>query len=172
MLLHRGILSLLLIVLALSTPYASAIPSAGLIQINLTLSTNLTVLSDIIDITVLKEMEPTYQPDTPSIKGESTDRWENTKIEKPSIWSKEENGVIHTYKAVIAPGITWTHARDAAIAEGGHLATITSSEENDLVFSHIQSRSYWSLCRGNMFGPWIGECNPQDLTMHIPGGPG
>lgn len=160
MLLHRGILSLLLIVLALSTPCASAIPSAGLIQINLTLSTNLTVLSDIIDITVLKEMEPTYQPDTPSIKGESTDRWENTGIEEPSIWSKEENGVIHTYKAVIAPGITWTHALDAAIAEGGHLATITSSEENDLVFSHIQSRSYWSLCRGNMFGPWIGGMHP------------
>lgn len=155
-----GILSLFFLVLLISTPYATAIPSSGLIQINLTLSTNLTVLSDIIDITVLKEMESSHQPDSSSIEDESVDQWENPNIEKSSIWSREEHGVIHTYKAVIAPGITWTHARDAAIAEGGHLVTITSSKENDLVFSHIQSRSYWSLCRGNMFGPWIGGFQP------------
>ncbi|WP_319580646.1 lectin-like protein [uncultured Methanospirillum sp.] len=70
------------------------------------------------------------------------------------------NGITHTYEVVIAPGITWNQARAAAIAKKGHLATITSKAENDLVFSHIQNTSYWSVCRGNMFGPWLGGWQP------------
>lgn len=76
------------------------------------------------------------------------------------IWSRTVNGITHTYEVVIAPGITWNQARAAAIAKKGHLATITSKAENDLVFSHIQNTSYWSVCRGNMFGPWLGGWQP------------
>ncbi len=67
----------------------------------------------------------------------------------------------HYYKAVYVPkGISWTQAKAAAEREGGYLATITSSKENEFVFRLIDEDRFWSVfvfsdgksCKG----PWIG----------------
>ena len=55
------------------------------------------------------------------------------------------------YQAVAAPGITWSDARTAAAAMKrrgcvGHLATITSQEENDFIagtFPEAVAGGYW-----------------------------
>lgn len=70
-----------------------------------------------------------------------------------------ENG--HFYKAVYVPkGISWTEAKAAAEQEGGYLATLTSSKENDFVFSLIDDERFWYLVvsgAGKSYrGPWIG----------------
>jgi len=57
----------------------------------------------------------------------------------------------HRYKAVAAPGITWSDARTAATAMKrrgcvGHLATITSQKENDFIvrtFPEVVAGGYW-----------------------------
>ena len=51
-------------------------------------------------------------------------------------WSIAEGGNGHLYEVVSAlESISWADARDASISLGGHLATITSAEENDFVFN-------------------------------------
>ncbi len=63
------------------------------------------------------------------------------------------DGTSHWYEAVAVPaGITWSEANRAAATAGGHLATITSSEENTAVVAVIQDTSLWS----GQNGPWIG----------------
>ncbi len=52
-------------------------------------------------------------------------------------WNSGIGANNHYYEAVFNSSVTWIQARDAAIAAGGHLATITSAEENAFV---------WSLC--------------------------
>lgn len=154
-------LSLFLVLLTIIAYSVSAVPSSGFININLSISTNLTIFSDIFDLTVFKIMDSSYQPGSNSFKHDLPEQTKDTKkLDQSIIWSKDVNGIIHTYQAVISPGTTWIQARDAAIAKGGHLATITSTDENDLVFSNIQNTSYWSICRGNIFGPWLGGYQP------------
>lgn len=73
----------------------------------------------------------------------------------------DSNG--HCYEAVRAPsGIDWPTARDAAIARGGYLATITSAEENAFVFSLVSGDpNLWYLDgAGNGEGPWFGGMQP------------
>jgi hypothetical protein len=153
--------SLFLVLLTIIAYSVCAGPSSGLINVNLSISTNLTLFSDIIDVTIFKITDPSYQPGSNSFKhGLPEQTNETKKIDQSIIWSREMNGIIHTYQAVIAPGTTWNQARDAAIAKGGHLATITSKDENDLMLSNIQNTSYWSPCRGNIFGPWLGGYQP------------
>lgn len=55
----------------------------------------------------------------------------------------EANG--NYYEAISAPHITWDKANIEAINLGGHLATITSQEENDFIFSLLPSSNvpYW-----------------------------
>ena len=64
----------------------------------------------------------------------------------------------HWYKAVSVPaGISWTDAESAAEAEGGHLATITSTAENEFVKSLITEPKLWQRERQDFSsGPWIG----------------
>lgn len=65
----------------------------------------------------------------------------------------------HYYKAVINPTpLSWTEAAAQAEAMGGHLVTITSSEENDFVFSLVNSPEYWSP--NGAHGSWIGGYQP------------
>jgi VCBS repeat-containing protein len=49
----------------------------------------------------------------------------------------------HFYKYVAASAITWDSAKAAAEAAGGYLATITSSSENNTVFSLVGDKVAW-----------------------------
>jgi hypothetical protein len=71
-------------------------------------------------------------------------------------WFAGGNG--HHYKAVHVPeGISWTAASNAAAKAGGYLATITSSNENNFVFSLIEDPKFWEKSPGtSMHGPWLG----------------
>jgi hypothetical protein len=51
----------------------------------------------------------------------------------PLTWSG--NG--HAYEYVQGLGLSWEEARDAAIARGGHLVTLTSSDEEAFVLSNV-----------------------------------
>ncbi|UCD51718.1 MAG: hypothetical protein JSW27_03625 [Phycisphaerales bacterium] len=51
----------------------------------------------------------------------------------PVLWT--ENG--HYYESVIAPGINWTAAKDAAEMAGGYLMTITSQLENTFILENV-----------------------------------
>jgi hypothetical protein len=79
-------------------------------------------------------------------------------------WRVEDGGNDHWYEAVFAEdGISWSDAKDAAVARGGHLATIASSAENDFVYDLISEPSFWyQFVVGVDGGPWLGGY--QDLT--------
>ena len=68
------------------------------------------------------------------------------------------DGTVHYFESFTAPsGIAWQEASDIAAEMGGYLATITSAEENDFVFSLIENDSYWYERRnGELDGPWTG----------------
>jgi MYXO-CTERM domain-containing protein len=71
----------------------------------------------------------------------------------PVQWSG--NG--HWYGAVYVPEkITWTDARDEAVASGGYLATITSATENDFVHDLISDPKFWWDWTPRWLGPWLG----------------
>lgn len=68
-------------------------------------------------------------------------------------WTLASGGNDHWYEAFLTPdGILRDDAEAAAMAAGGHLASITSAGENAFVFSLISAPSYWN--GGD--GPWIG----------------
>jgi hypothetical protein len=58
---------------------------------------------------------------------------------------KGEGGNGNWYEAVSSPNTTWTTAKAAAEAMGGHLATITSEAENAFIFNNLSigSSPYW-----------------------------
>jgi hypothetical protein len=71
----------------------------------------------------------------------------------------------HYYGAVlVSSGITWDQAKMAAIDRGGHLATISSEEENQFVYDLFKGdERYWYLdSGGNSEGPWLGAYQPSD----------
>jgi hypothetical protein len=74
----------------------------------------------------------------------------------PVQWSG--NG--HWYEAVhVAEGVYWSAASAAAEAEGGHLATATSAEENAFIFGLAADAQFWFLGAPSSeysFGPWLG----------------
>lgn len=88
----------------------------------------------------------------------------------------ETAGAGERYRAVVVPeGLTWEEARRRAEADGGHLATITSEEENRRVHELIADNpDIWVNVDTGMItdggeerlqvslGPWIG--------LHQPGG--
>ena len=84
-------------------------------------------------------------------------------------WTPESGGNGHFYQAVCAPS-TWDEANADAIAMGRHLATVTSEEENDFVFSLIEDESWWA--NGGTYGPWIGGVQDEDARSRRAGGPG
>ena len=52
-------------------------------------------------------------------------------------WSAAAGGNDHLYEVVANGGITWSEARAAAEARGGHLATATSAAENAFIASLV-----------------------------------
>jgi len=69
----------------------------------------------------------------------------------------EENG--HWYEVVVIPepGISWSQAQAAAVAQGGYLATITSAEENDFVFGlTVDTPGAWIYSAEWAIGPCLG----------------
>ena len=79
-------------------------------------------------------------------------------VTAPTLWT--ENG--HAYEVVVVPdGITWSDARDAAAARGGHLVTLTSEAENQFVHGLIADEATAWVTIGtapneSTSGPWIG----------------
>lgn len=69
----------------------------------------------------------------------------------------------HYYQAVHRPaGISWTAARQQAIALGGELASISSTAENDFVFSLVNAPQFWKQANNppRLLGPWLGGYQP------------
>ncbi|MDB6125628.1 MAG: hypothetical protein JWQ71_4621 [Pedosphaera sp.] len=78
------------------------------------------------------------------------------------LWSAAEGGNDHAYEADIAPrGITWGDAQAIAVAKGGYLAAITSSNENQFAFNLVRSNNaFWVFEFGEALGPWLGGLQP------------
>jgi len=77
----------------------------------------------------------------------------------PVEWPVAAGGNGHYYEGVCVTGITWTAASNAAVEAGGYLATITSSNENQVAFSTVNTNRFWHLLSGaskEMIGPWLG----------------
>lgn len=76
------------------------------------------------------------------------------------VWRVEDGGNGHSYSLSTPPqSITWSDARDAAIAAGGHLATITSAAENAFIVS-LGLSNRWT---------WVGA-SQTDVTAEPLGG--
>jgi hypothetical protein len=83
-------------------------------------------------------------------------------LAQPEPWVHPDNS-IHWYDAVLAPeGITWHGAYAAAKVHGGYLATVTSAEENQFIFSLVDRDSFWAWRADPalMNGPWLGGWQP------------
>jgi hypothetical protein len=80
--------------------------------------------------------------------------WGGIAWSTPVQWT--DNG--HWYEAIyVESGTTWDDASTAAQAAGGYLVSITSSDENNFVFSLIDDSMYWFMDPAdNNEGPWIG----------------
>ena len=79
-------------------------------------------------------------------------------------------GESERYRAVVVPeGLSWDEAKQRAEADGGHLVTITSAEENAMVYALIaENADIWTnidattMAEGEenaiqvSLGPWIG----------------
>jgi hypothetical protein len=80
----------------------------------------------------------------------------------PIQWLESEGGNNHWYEAVLVPnGISWQDANLAAAAAGGYMATITSQEENEFVYSLVDNPAFFkpspaSHQENYYLGPWLG----------------
>ncbi len=74
-------------------------------------------------------------------------------------WRVEDGGNGHWYRPVNQGStVTWETARDAAVQQGAHLATLTGAAEAALVFSLVEGNQiYWQNSFG---GPWLGGYQP------------
>ncbi len=90
--------------------------------------------------------------DTSGLSDDATVKIALNNLNDPVQWKVSEGGNGHFYQAVsLAQFIPWEQAKSAAIALGGHLATITSSAENSFINSLFDSPSdTW----------WIGGFQP------------
>jgi len=89
-------------------------------------------------------------------------------------WSVSEGGNGHVYEVVLVPGgITWIDANNLAEQKGGHLATITSQDENDFVFSLVNDVQYWNVSGGPLLGGYQlpGSVEPNGGWMWVTGEP-
>jgi len=86
-------------------------------------------------------------------------------------------GNSHWYEAVVVTspyGISWEQAELQAEARGGYLATITSAEENALVFGLVDDTAYWNTGwlgaqTYDYMGPWIGAYRESGVWHWVTG---
>lgn len=81
----------------------------------------------------------------------------------PVQWTVGSGGNGHWYELAYTPGgINFASASAAAVAAGGHLATIGSAAENAFVYGLASTNaSAWYLDGyNNGFGPWLGGIQP------------
>jgi len=73
-------------------------------------------------------------------------------------WSTAQGGNGHWYEPVQSLGIDWWTAKAAAEAAGGYLATLTSRQEDEYVYSLIANDPLMWKYDGviSWHGPWIG----------------
>ncbi|HUT47058.1 MAG TPA: right-handed parallel beta-helix repeat-containing protein [Sedimentisphaerales bacterium] len=93
---------------------------------------------------------------------------------EPIQWPVSMGGNGHSYEVVVVPeGITWVEANSLAEQNGGHLATITSQNENDFVFSLINDRQYWNGSGGPLLGGYQlpGSVEPNGGWVWVTGEP-
>ena len=76
---------------------------------------------------------------------------------EPVQWTFESGGNGHFYEPIsLTQPILWADARDAAVATGGYLCTITSDADNEFVFDLVKDLpEMWTYENGDM-GPWLG----------------
>jgi hypothetical protein len=73
-------------------------------------------------------------------------------------WEVSNGGNGHSYLAVPGfAGLTWNVASQLAQAQGGYLATINSSAENDFVFGLVNNPAFFTAYNGS--GPALGGYN-------------
>jgi hypothetical protein len=73
----------------------------------------------------------------------------------PVQWRLEDGGNGHWYGGMsTTTAISWTAARDRATSQGGHLATISSRVEDDVVATLALTSAVWPS--GDRYGPWLG----------------
>ena len=76
---------------------------------------------------------------------------------------KWNNG--HCYEAVLAPGVSWDQAQSACVVRGGHLATITSAEENAFVFSLVSGNPSFGTVPFKLMPPFSCGIVPSQQLM-------
>lgn len=89
--------------------------------------------------------------------------WAFPSLAAPTYWNTGTGHNNHGYEVfLVTGGINWTTAETNAVALGGHLASITSAEENSFVYSLVSSNtSFWALeSTGRGIGPWLGAFQP------------
>jgi hypothetical protein len=73
----------------------------------------------------------------------------------PVQWRIDDGGNGHWYQAITtSAAIGWTAARDRAGLLGGHLATVGSRAEDDVIARLALSPAVWSP--NDRYGPWLG----------------
>ncbi|MDG2423262.1 MAG: lectin-like protein [Phycisphaerales bacterium] len=65
-------------------------------------------------------------------------------------WSEADGGNGHWYQEVLEPGVSWSNAADFCTNAGGHLATVTTAEENAFIASISNTDGLGD------FGIWLG----------------
>jgi hypothetical protein len=91
-------------------------------------------------------------------------------------WKVSDGGNGHWYQR-IDESMTWLLAQQNAVARGGHLATMTSSEENDFVYHTIGFFGLWlggyqvpGSCEPGCGWRWVTD-EPMTFTNWAPGEP-
>jgi hypothetical protein len=79
--------------------------------------------------------------------------------------AQRSGGNRHFYEAVLASeGISWNDANNAANKMGGHLATISSEDENQFIYNLISSDDrFWIFDPEFVVGPWLGGFQDSNL---------
>jgi hypothetical protein len=96
-------------------------------------------------------------------------------------WKVSEGGNGHWYQCLrtTGSGEVWNTSQDAAIALGGHLATLTSQQENSWVYELSVAQNAWSGRGGPLLGGyklpnnsfrWVTD-EPWSYTSWLPGEP-
>ncbi len=104
-----------------------------------------------------------------NVATENLEKWEDDSIKNPHWFGfNAENGTVGTFEATFGQGFTdydtydWFEAADYAESltyqgVNGHLATITSKEEAETIFSLLDGQAYWIGGFHNMDNPNYSE---------------